>query len=325
MQIIEWSGFFSNILLGMSNMFPKAIADKMKECMLSIFWPKKDIIAFLKNNGCVPSDLKDINDDLHRSAIIDCVFEKLYERSDGGLGQFRAMLKSLVEWDHFDSYYFITLKKLDLSVAKLNIGSLKKLQEERDQKIAREKYQSEIKKEAERNRVDAYDFKKTFLNLFQGKDSEGKAITVQRRGYLFEEFLKKLFKHSGIATGENFSFNITGEQIDGAFKFEGENYIIEAKWHDNLTSTNALYVFSQKIEGKMYGRGFFISINGFTTGGVTALKTGKALKTILIDGGDLTLIVEGIYTLQEVLDRKINAAQTRGHIYIDSHTLLEKM
>lgn len=235
------------------------------------------------------------------------------------------MLKSLIEWDHFDTYYFFTIKKLDLSIAKLNIQDLKKIQAERDQKIERERKQTELKKEAEKKGIVFYDFKTIFLNLFQGKDFEGKTINVQKRGYLFEEFLKKLFLSAGVATSENFSFNVEGEQIDGVFKFEGENYIVEAKWHDDVTSTNALYVFSQKIEGKMYGRGFFISINGFTQGSVKALKTGKALKTILVDGGDLTLVVEGMLTLEELIDKKVKAAQTRGHIYIDAHTAKEKM
>lgn len=308
----------------METKFPKAIADKMKACLLSIFWPKKDIIAFLKNNGCTTIDLRGISEELHRSTIIDSAFEQLYDRGDGGLGQFRAMLKSLIEWDHFDPYYFFAIGKLDLATAKLNIQSLKNLREERDNKIERERRQAQQRKDAEVNRVATLDFKKIFLNLYQEKDSDGKIISTQKRGYLFEDFLKNLFQKAGIATTERFSVNVVGEQIDGVFKFEGENYVVEAKWHDEITSTSSLYVFSQKVEGKMYGRGFFISVNGFTPGSVTALKNGKALKTILVDGADLTLVVEGIYTLEEMIDRKIKAAQTRGHIYVDVHTLNEK-
>jgi len=296
----------------------------MKACLLSIFWPKKDIIAFFRNNGCTTIDLLGISEELHRSAIIDNTFVQLYNRSDAGLGQFRAMLKSLIEWDHFDPYYFNTIGKLDLDTAKQNIQSLKNLQEERDGRIERERRLAQQRKDSEENRATAIDFKKVFLNLYQEKDGDGKTISTQKRGYLLEEFLRNLFIAARVATTDRFSINITGEQIDGVFKFEGENYIVEAKWHDEITSTSALYFFSQKVEGKMYGRGFFISINGFTPGSVTALKNGKALKTILIDGADLTLVVEGIYSLEEMIDRKIKAAQTRGYIYVDVHTLNEK-
>lgn len=74
----------------------------------------------------------------------------------------------------------------------------------------------------------------------------------------------------------------------------------------------------------MYGRGIFISINGFSSDAVQALVTGKALRTILIDGGDLVPITEGMYTLRELLDGKIKAAQTMGRIYVDATDLSDK-
>lgn len=82
---------------------------------------------------------------------------------------------------------------------------------------------------------------------------------------------------------------------------------------------------SAKVEGKMYGRGIFISVNGFSPDSVQALTIGKALRTILIDGGDLVLITEGIYTLKEMLDNKIKAAQTMGRIYVDATNLNGKV
>ena len=67
----------------------------------------------------------------------------------------------------------------------------------------------------------------------------------------------------------------------------------------------------------MHGRGVFISINGFSPGSVQALTTGKAIQTILVDGGDLVPITEGMYTLKEMLDNKIKAVQTMGRLYVD--------
>lgn len=75
----------------------------------------------------------------------------------------------------------------------------------------------------------------------------------------------------------------------------------------------------------MYGRGVFISVNGFSADSVQALTTGKALRTILVDGGDLVPITEGMYTLREMLDNKIKAAQTMGRIYVDSTNLADKV
>src|SRR5690625_4412169 len=97
----------------MKTVFPKDIADSMRTCILSIFWPKRDIIDFFNNNGCTKSDLKDVNLSLNRAQIIDTVFRNLNKRTDGGIGQLRSMLQNLVVWNHFDPYYFKELGKLN--------------------------------------------------------------------------------------------------------------------------------------------------------------------------------------------------------------------
>jgi transketolase C-terminal domain/subunit len=87
---------------------------------------------------------------------------------------------------------------------------------------------------------------------------------------------------------------------------------------------NKLYQFAAKVEGKMYGRGIFISINVFSNDSVRVLTIGKALNTILVDGGDLVLATEGLYTVGEMLNNKIKAAQTMGRICVDSINLMNK-
>lgn len=310
----------------MQNTFPKDIKDCMKGCILSIFWPKKDIIDFFKNASCTSKDLimESEYKELPRAKIVDTVFANLEKRSDLGIGQFRAMLKQLTEWDYFDPYYFKNLNKLDEDEAKRNIIHLKQLQEIRDHKIKQERQrQDELERKRKDISVSINELKDTFLNLFSGKDQDGNSINNQRRGYLFEDFLRKLFLHEKIeVTGP---FKITGEQIDGSIKYDGEHYLIEAKWHDKWSASDSLYPFAAKVEGKMYGRGIFISINGFSSDAIQALITGKALRTILVDGGDLVPITEGMYTLKEMLDNKIKAAQTMGRIYVDSTNLSDKI
>ena len=58
-------------------------------------------------------------------------------------------------------------------------------------------------------------------------------------------YLRKLFLSEGIEVTE--SFKIVGEQIDGAIKYDGEHYIIEAKWHDKWSASAGLYQFAGNI------------------------------------------------------------------------------
>lgn len=306
-------------------MFSKDIIDCMKECLLSIFWAKKDIIDFLKNNNCTARELPKVDtvNELSRSGIVDLVFNNLNSKPDNGIGQFRSMLKSIIEWDYYNPYYFNEIKKLDKDKAIRNIEHLKQLQEIRDFKIKEERKRRE---EYEKNKFNMNksmeELKHKFLMLFSGRDELGKTIDAQRRGYLFEEFLKELCMRESIQMSNQFKVN--GEQIDGVIKYDGENYIVEAKWRDSLSASDSLYHFAYKAEGKMYGRGLFISVNGFSKESVSSLITGKAVRTILIDGGDIINVVEERYSLNHMLDVKIKEAQTSGRIYVDAITMKNK-
>ena len=143
-------------------------------------------------------------------------------------------------------------------------------------------------------------------------------LTNQERGYELERILQELSKISSLEVTE--PFRVNGEQIDGAVKYDGEHYIVEAKWQDKVSANEAVYQFAGKVEGKMYGRGLFVSINGFSGNVINSLVAGKAIRTVFIDGGDLMLVLEGFLEFSKMLDRKIKAAQTKGLIYIDALT-----
>jgi hypothetical protein len=250
--------------------------------------------------------------------MIDLMFAHLSSAKDGGLGQFRTMLQSLLNWSRFDPYYFDKLAKLDRTKAQQCLDHLRQLQEIRDAKIKADRERrvaAETAKQKPESSIE--DLKVTFLDLHAGK------TTAQKRGYALETILVELSKLASLEVSE--AFRVNGEQIDGSLKFEGEHYIIEAKWQDRAAANEPVYQFVGKVEGKMYGRGIFLSVHGFSDHVVTSVVAGKAIKTIFVDGGDLVLVLEGHLSFSEMLDRKIKAAQTRGLIYVHPITGVPKV
>ncbi len=295
--------------------FPSDIKLAMRDCILKLLWPKDDIVAFFENNSCTKADIKAIGDhkEMHRYAIIDAMFDHLAKKADEGLGQFRAMLQSLITWKHFDPYYFDKLMKLNRAEAEAAITHLKQLQEIRDYKIQEHRKERERKEAAAKAPSATLPaLKSKFISLLRGE------VVGAKRGYALEEVLRELSTLFHLETTE--PYRVNGEQIDGSLKYDGEHYIIEAKWQDKAAANEAVYQFAGKIEGKMYGRGLFISIHGFSENVVASLVAGKAIKTVFVDGGDLIVVLEGLITFTEMLDRKIKAAQTKGLIYIDAVT-----
>jgi hypothetical protein len=285
----------------------------MKDCILAIFWPRKDIVAFFAEHGCSKGDVSSVADfekrSLSRPAIVDIMFTTLGAKADGGLGEFRAMLHALLLWSHFDPYYFGTLKKLDIVVARQRLEHLRQLQEIRDAKIQQERARRAAAEAATQSaRAPLAEVRDAFLALYSSTDD------AQKRGYSLEGILADLARIDGLHVTD--SFRVNGEQIDGAVKFDGEHYLIEAKWQDKAASNEPLYQFAGKIEGKMYGRGLFVSVHGFSEDVVGSLTLGKAIKTVLVDGEDLTLVIEEQLSFSQLIDAKVKAAQTKGLIYV---------
>jgi hypothetical protein len=92
--------------------FPSDIKNAMCDCILKLFWAKEDIVNFFKDNGCNSNDLKSLGNlkDWTRKALVIRMFDHLSQRPDEGLGQFRAMLNSLINWTHFVHFTSIHLE-----------------------------------------------------------------------------------------------------------------------------------------------------------------------------------------------------------------------
>ena len=291
--------------------FPLDLKSIISDCILALFWPKKGIIKFLDECGAQATDLSVVrapSSELKRHEIVADVFYRLGRRSDRGFTTFQTMLSRLNEWTYFDPYWFNKQAKLDRAYANDRLGELRRMLIARNAKTLAQKAAAAKSAETHVIKQEISSLLNDFRQLAQG------GIKPQQRGYEFEKLLRRLFDQQGVPMSEH--FKLVGEEIDGSFKFEGENYITEAKWQEASISTEALYKFAMKADGKMYGRGVFISVNAYSREGLPAMVTGKHIKTILIDGEDLVLVMEGQIKLADMLDAKIRAAQLRGEVYI---------
>ena len=301
--------------------FPADIKGCMKDCILSLFWPRKDIVGFFEKHGCTKAEIASVplegESALKRHEIVDALFIALAARSDDGLGPFRAMLQSLLNWSHFDPYYFDKLRKLDRSAAARNLEHLRQLQEIRDAKIKADRDRRAADEAARQQpKASLEQLRTEYLDLLANK------ISRQQRGYALERILAELSRLSRLETTE--AFRLNGEQVDGAVKFDGEHYLIEAKWQERTASNEPVYQFAGKVAGKLYGRGLFVSVNGFSLEVIRSLVMGKEIQTLFIDGEDLILVLEGHLTFRDMIDRKVKAAQTKGLIYVHPISGAEK-
>lgn len=138
-----------------------------------------------------------------------------------------------------------------------------------------------------------------------------KEDSPQARGYHLQNLVSDLFDLYGLAPKG--AFRVVGEEIDGSFEFQGDTYLLEARWRKDPTSATDLYAFQEKVERKsVWTRGVFVSVNGFTADALEAFARGKAPRIFGFDGFDLAVVLEGLCSLDEALRRKIRALSESG-------------
>lgn len=144
----------------------------------------------------------------------------------------------------------------------------------------------------------------------------------QQAGLDLEKLLGELFEL--YALEPRGSFRVPGEQIDGSFRLGDDIYLVEVKWLSQPVSERDLLIFRGKVEGKYVGtRGLFIAINGFSDQARQSITQGKQPNFLLMDGDDLTVVLEGHCRLDDLLQAKVRYGSEKGMVFISARKLLQ--
>jgi hypothetical protein len=183
-----------------------------------------------------------------------------------------------------------------------------------------EEQEADRRREADRAKAEIQQAMAEKLDQLKQLFFEIVAQEPQRRGYSLERFLNELFALFDIDAKA--PFKIFGEQIDGAFTFEGNEFLLEAKWRQERSETADLDSFAGKIGRKLDNTlGLFLSMNGFQDSAVELHSQGRAVM-ILMDGADLSAVVEGRIELPELISRKRQHAARTGDIYLKAYEII---
>lgn len=156
-----------------------------------------------------------------------------------------------------------------------------------------------------------FNFKYFLKRLIDLSSSE---TSKQNKGYEFEKYLRDLFDAAGLKPRE--SYRVKGEQIDGSIEFNGNVYLVEAKWTGGPVNRSDLVVFADKVSRKSkFTRGIFVSHSGYVENAVETYAIGKTPEIILIDMKEMTWALENGIDIGDVLSKKVRKLIEEGKIY----------
>jgi hypothetical protein len=113
------------------------------------------------------------------------------------------------------------------------------------------------------------------------------------------------------------AFRVVGEQIDGSFELDGDIYLLESKWEKNASPEADLLVFAGKVGKKStFTRGVFIALNGISPQAKTAITQGMAPSFFVMDGHDLTMVLNEAITLPEFLRCRVRLLAEEGRVSV---------
>lgn len=156
--------------------------------------------------------------------------------------------------------------------------------------------------------------KRQFLGMHEEPDH-------QQRGRSLETLLNELFALYDLNPRR--SFCIAGEQIDGAFTFNTDDYILEAKWEKAPAAREDVDVLDSKVRRRGKNTlGLFVAVSGFSVHAVNAHSScGTGL--VFMDGTDLFNVLDERIRLDELLDAKRRHAAETGNPYLRAADTVE--
>ena len=286
----------------------------LKEALTHIYWKKQDLRSFVYHTIENKVFISSIDWDNNKKAesvgiLVDRMVQRLDLYEDDLLRLFDVTMhfndfSHLNQWEDAE----VKIQRASYGVAALrrHAQGFFKLKEEQEQIDARREVFASMIKE-----------KESFTNIISVlRDEFGQLVAeanTQKRGFALEKFLNKLFSVFDLEPKE--SFRIIGEQIDGSFTFDGNDFLLEAKWQKKPVDMGDLYKFGGKIEGRLkLTLGLAISINGFTQD-YNESKSSVVKTMLLMDGADLMAVLENRIDLKDLLFRKRRHASDTGDIF----------
>lgn len=286
----------------------------LKDALTNIYWRKKDLRQFIEltiENSAIVATID--WQELLKQESVSILIDRMVARQD--LFQ-NDLLRLIQEVGNFSDFSHLSYFDKDGNLTKRAKESVTKL---RNQTKGYFDAIEELKKAEERRNANLEKVKTTthFSQKLEELKTKFFEIAIntnkQQRGFQLEKLLNKLFILFELSAKS--SFKITGEQIDGAFTFDGTDFLLEAKWQKEPIPASELYAFGGKITNKLKNTlGLFISIDGFSKDGI---ETNNPItkQMILMDGEDLMLIFDGRIQLNEMILLKRQHASQTGEIF----------
>ncbi len=283
----------------------------LENALAAIYWYKNDLRTFLERSLGGQYLVGSLNWDGYKRDVARSLVERLSKAEDST--PLIDLMMAVAAFDDFTHLEHLDDGPVKVRAAKQAVGALRHLVSGHAELVAEQELRLKRRQEHQEEMARTTAVKCRVGDLRERYCGLILEPNAQARGYGLEKLLVDLFDTFDLDPKR--SFRLTGEQVDGAFTFDGIEYVLEAKWEASPIGSAELDQLAQRLQRKLDNTlGLFLSINGFTEDGVTAHSAGRRL-ILLMDGGDLMAVLDDRIPLDDLLRRKRRHAAETGGIY----------
>lgn len=293
---------------------PQAIL-ALKEALAVIYWRKEDLQDFIKLSISNTTIIGTVNWSGTKRESVKELIERMTNRLDIYRTDLISLLLSVTDLTEFPQLEYWDN---DGGLKKKAVKAVQNLRNHTKGYIQITKEQEESRKrkvETEKRIAKNKSLEKELFELKERFNKIASNTNLQKRGYDLEPFLRDLFMLFEL--DPKGSFKNYGEQIDGAFTFDGTDYLLEAKWKQQV-DRGELASFCYKVDSKhKLTVGLFVTMEGLTPQAITP----EFKSIIIMDSIDVIAVLDGRVMLPDLLYKKRRKASESGKIYVNFNNL----
>lgn len=276
---------------------PQDVANLLATAIRDVIWFKESVYSFLRSNDVPPVILKEVKEQQRQKVptikTVHYVLDELNSFGETGWPVTKKILTSMHYWKDVQSIPPERKEAARKSLAALQKGCEEYLREQAH--LEKQEFERR-ERDMHQTRVDRSAMKQLDHKLLQSLRDEFDEIypmtDTQKRGNRFEQLLNKMFSY--YSERSEGSFNRVGEQLDGLFYFDKHCYYVEARWKKQRTNAGDVSRLRDRAMSGFGGdtKALFISFEGYTSDCLESLKGRTDERVLLMDGGDIRLILD---------------------------------
>jgi hypothetical protein len=292
----------------MSEQLPSHFIDLVQDALLKSFWRKNALLNFLRRHKIAETFLATWQETETKRMFVARLFPKL-ELDNKGAQVINKMAVSLSEQMKYPDLEGWEDAQQKIQCAKESTMALRQYLNARKQKADDAKARDENRRAAHQRLQETIKKRQTLETLSAKLMELSKQIGTAAAGYEFQDWFFDLVAFFEMTHRR--PYKTGGRQIDGSVTVEGTTYLTELKFTREQAAASDVDTFLAKVNDKADNTmGIMLSMSGYSSTGIEQ-ASGRKTPIILLDHSHVYLVLNGTWTLEEVVSRvRRHASQT---------------